>query len=208
VTFALTSGGGKADLRKGVRKVMEYGLSEEDALRALTLTPAELLGVPALARLEPGLAATFVVTDGPLFDEDTAVRYTLVEGEVEKGKEGGKAGAAGEEPPTVDVTGKWELVGTAEGMSIPFSMTLTQEGATVTGRLSNPDMGNAEVRNGVISGNRFTFTLVLTAGPESMEARAEATVEGDVITGSGSGEMGSFTFRATRKPGERKGGEG
>src|SRR5690606_16161786 len=42
VSFALTSGGGKADLREGVRKAIDYGLGEGDALRAVTATPAGL----------------------------------------------------------------------------------------------------------------------------------------------------------------------
>lgn len=85
VRFALTSGGGKADLREGARKAIEYGLSEAQALKAVTSSPAELLGTPHLTRIERNYPATFVVTNGPLFDKDTRIVYTFVEGELEKG---------------------------------------------------------------------------------------------------------------------------
>src|SRR5260370_23626788 len=47
VKFALTAGSldRPADVNRSVRKAMENGLSMEDALRALTLTPAEIFGV-------------------------------------------------------------------------------------------------------------------------------------------------------------------
>src|SRR5690606_11305278 len=84
VRFALTSGGGEAALLEGARRAIEYGLSEADALRALTATPAALFGAPHLARIEAGLPATFIVADGPLFDEETKLVYTFVEGALEE----------------------------------------------------------------------------------------------------------------------------
>lgn len=80
VRFALTSGGGFADLREGARTAIEYGLSEEAALRALTTRPAGILGVGPVTGLVSGHAANMVVTDAPLFDEQTRVVYTFVEG--------------------------------------------------------------------------------------------------------------------------------
>jgi len=88
VRFALTSGGSGDDSPlEGVRRYIEYGLSEEAALRALTLTPAELLGVPHLVRIEPGMAANFVVTDRPLFHQDAGIVWTFVEGRAERGRD-------------------------------------------------------------------------------------------------------------------------
>ncbi|MFP3949278.1 MAG: hypothetical protein ACLFWG_11170 [Longimicrobiales bacterium] len=84
VEFALTSGGGVADLREGARRAVEYGLGEDAALRALTVTPAEILRVPSLSRVVPGYAANLVVTDGPLFEEDTRVLYAFVDGVLER----------------------------------------------------------------------------------------------------------------------------
>ncbi len=87
MTFALTSGGGEADIREGVRKAIEYGLSEDAALRAVTTAPAALLDVDHIAQVRAGMAATFIVTDGSLFGEDTKILYTFVEGELQEGTE-------------------------------------------------------------------------------------------------------------------------
>lgn len=86
--FALTSGGGEADLRSGARRALEHGLDATAALRALTVTPAEILGIPSVTRIVPGYAANLVVTDGPLFEEDTHILYTFVEGVLEEAERG------------------------------------------------------------------------------------------------------------------------
>ena len=202
VSISLTSGGGGGDILEGARKAMEYGLSEQDALKAVTTTPATLLGLPSVSRVERGLAATFIVTDGGLFDDDTRIAYTFVEGELEEGSTAQGNG----EPPTVDITGEWSVEISAEGMTIPFQMTVTQEGASFSGTMSSPDMGAAEVKNGVVSGNSVTFEIVIPMMGQSINCTV--TVQGDRIRGSGSGgeEVGSFTFTATREPGQGEGG--
>lgn len=197
VRFALTSGGGKADMREGARKAMEYGLSETDALRAVTSAPAELLGVVHLGRIEPGLPATFIVADGPLFAEKTQVLYTFVEGELEKGKEPKKEEAG--EAPAVNVAGEWEVEVDAEGEIIRFRMTLEQEQGQSSFRgTGRGDAGDLAIRDGSVSGNRVSFSILVTAGPESFEVTATGTVEGDRITGSGTAPEGTFTWTARR----------
>jgi hypothetical protein len=198
VTVALTGGGRGGDFREGVAKAIEYGLSESEALQAVTTVPATLLGIPDLVTVTPGLAANFIVTDGPLFDEDTGILYTFVEGQLEKGR---AVRGGGTEAPTVDVTGSWEVVVTAQGMELPFSMTLTQDGGGFSGTMTSTDAGEAQVTRGRVSGNGLTFTLLFSMGAETMEMEATATVEGDTLSGSGTGQMGSFTFTGTREPG-------
>jgi hypothetical protein len=204
VTVALTSGGEGGDFREGVAKAIEYGLPEGDALSAVTTVPASILGIPHVVTVARGMAANFIVTDGPLFGEDTGILYTFVEGGLEEGRAGGGGGGTGE-APTVDVTGAWDVVVNAEGMEMPFNMTLTQEGDSFSGSMTSEEAGEAEVAGGTVSGNELTFTLVFSMGTESMELSAKATVEGDTMSGSGSGQMGSFTFRATRDPGSEGG---
>ncbi|MGB1480395.1 MAG: amidohydrolase family protein [Flavobacteriales bacterium] len=56
----------------GVRKAVKEGLPEQEALRALTSTPAAWLGLEAdLGSLRAGRVANVLVTDGPLFDQKT-----------------------------------------------------------------------------------------------------------------------------------------
>jgi hypothetical protein len=198
VTVALTSGDGGAELREGARKAIEYGLSENVALQALTTTPASLFGRTSLTRIEPGMAANFQVTSAPVFDEDAEVRYVFVDGRLQVGAE---PGAEPEEPPATDVTGTWEVTietgqGSFEGTS---TMEQSDEG-TVTGTFT-AEMGEMQIRNGVVSGHDISFTLVVDAGGEQMELSLTGTVEGDEISGSGSGPFGSFTWEAERTGG-------
>jgi len=199
IVVALTSGGKGGDFRDGVAKAIAYGLPEAEALRAVTTVPASILGIPNVVTIAQGMPANLVVSDGPLFDTDTGVLYTLVEGELERGKE--RRGSGGGVAPSVDVTGGWEVVVSAEGMEMPFTMSLSQEGASFSGTMSSAEAGEAQIAGGNVSGNELTFTILFSMGVETMEMEATATVEGDTMTGSGSSEMGSFTFRATRKPG-------
>jgi len=199
VRFALTSGGGKADLREGARKAIEYGLTEDAALRAVTATPAELYGVGHLARIEVGLPATFVVANGPLFAEATRVVYTFVEGALEKG-DAGKARANGEKPAVV-LTGTWETdLETADG-KLSGRMTLEQQGSTFSGTLSTVEFGELRIRNGTVSGDRIRFTVVVDAGGQTLELEFGGTAKGDEMTGSGNSPMGTVTFTARRSSG-------
>jgi hypothetical protein len=199
VTFALTSGGGDADILEGTRKAIEYGLSEEAALRAITTTPASLYGIERVTAIQTGAPATFIVVDGPLFDEETAIRYTFVEGEMEKGKEE----VAGGEPPAVNVTGTWDFEIDSEMGTMASEVTLTQEGAEFEGTMSS-DFGESKIKDGVVSGNSVTFVVVFNMGGESMEIEFSGTVEGDRASGSGDSPMGSFDWTAKKAggPGE------
>ena len=60
---------------------VKRGLSPEDALRAITTTPAKLLGLDGLVgSLHAGKLANFTVTDGELFDAETEILETWVGG--------------------------------------------------------------------------------------------------------------------------------
>jgi hypothetical protein len=83
VKFAFYSDGLEAsrDLQRAVKKALDNGLSREDALRALTLSPAEIYGVAnRLGSIEAGKIANLVVTRGDIFDDRTKVEMTIVDG--------------------------------------------------------------------------------------------------------------------------------
>jgi imidazolonepropionase-like amidohydrolase len=58
-----------------------YGLPAEAALRAITLSPAEILGVAdRLGSLRPGKSATVIVTSGDIMDHRTQVEQVFIDG--------------------------------------------------------------------------------------------------------------------------------
>lgn len=71
IDFALTTDGlkKKADFMKNVKKAIACGLPKEEALRALTETPAKMLGMQdVVGTLEHGKLANFLVVKGDLFE--------------------------------------------------------------------------------------------------------------------------------------------
>ena len=102
VPFAFYSDGVDAarDLQRAVKKAIDAGLSREDAVRALTLSPAEIYGVAdRLGSIEKGKIGNLVVTRGDIFDDRTKVEMTFVDGvkyipPPEAPAGGGRGGAA------------------------------------------------------------------------------------------------------------------
>ncbi len=69
------------DIPKAVKKAIDAGLSPEDALRALTLSPAEIYGVAdRMGSIEKGKIANLVITNGDLFQDRTQVKYVFIDG--------------------------------------------------------------------------------------------------------------------------------
>ncbi len=58
-----------------------YGLPRDAAIRAITLSPAEILGVAStLGSIEPGKAATLIVTNGDILDHRTNITAVIIDG--------------------------------------------------------------------------------------------------------------------------------
>ena len=84
VQLAFYSGGldDPAEALPAARRAVAQGLPADAALRALTLSAAEIFGVDdRLGSIETGKIANLIVTDGALFDEGTAIETVFVDGE-------------------------------------------------------------------------------------------------------------------------------
>ncbi len=58
-----------------------YGLSKDDALKSVTLYPAQILGIDSqLGSIETGKVANIVVTDGDLLEPRTNIKYIFIGG--------------------------------------------------------------------------------------------------------------------------------
>ena len=100
VRFALVSGHAP-DFLAGVRKAVERGLPSEAALRAVTLSAAEALGVAdRTGSLEAGKIANVVAWAGEPLTKDAKPRYVFVDGELfEPDQPADKEGAGGANQP-------------------------------------------------------------------------------------------------------------
>jgi len=84
VTFAFTTDGlkKKSSFMANVRKAIKNGLDESAALKALTTTPAAMLGMSnQIGSLKTGNHANFIITNGNLFKEKTIIHENWIQGE-------------------------------------------------------------------------------------------------------------------------------
>jgi imidazolonepropionase-like amidohydrolase len=69
------------ELMKAVKKAIDAGLAPAGAVRAITLSAAEIYNVAdRLGSIDKGKIANLVVTDGDLFQDRTKVKYVFVDG--------------------------------------------------------------------------------------------------------------------------------
>ena len=130
IDFAFTTDGLSSadDFLKQLRKAVARGLASDSALEALTLTPATLFGVSdQLGTIEPGKLASFLITDGDVFDPKTEVVETWVTGErFEHAPE-----------PRTDLTGMYQVrMQNTSGFAERLYVELKRDGKKFSGRVS------------------------------------------------------------------------
>lgn len=98
IRFALVSGFAN-DFLAGIRKAIEKGLPKDAALRAVTLTPAEILGVAdRMGSIDKGKIANVVAWSGEPLTKDAKIKMVFVDGELYEPEEK-PAGPPGGGPP-------------------------------------------------------------------------------------------------------------
>jgi imidazolonepropionase-like amidohydrolase len=212
VKFAFTSGTLRPqDFIANVQKTVENGLSKENALRALTMNAAEILGAAdQLGSIEVGKIANLVVTSGDLLAKDTKVKHVFIDGaEIELKKPdpapqrgGGPGGRPGSSAAGggIDASGEWTLNVETPGGAQSVRMTLRRDGEMFAGTLVSP-MGNVELSNGRVDGNQIRVTGNADMGGQSVQMTITGTIEGDTMRGAVVlGSMGSFDFTGSRVP--------
>jgi hypothetical protein len=83
INFCLTTADltNVSEFMANLRKAMEYGLTEQKALEALTKIPAGLLGLyDKIGSRDAGKIANFLITSGPVFAEKTVLLQNWTQG--------------------------------------------------------------------------------------------------------------------------------
>jgi hypothetical protein len=109
----------------------------------------------------------------------------------------GVAGVQQDKPR--DVAGVWALtVETAQGTGNP-TLTLKQEGATLTGTYLSQVFGEQSV-TGSMKGDAITFTFTVSIEGNTVTVTYSGTVEKDTMKGKVAfGDMGEGTFTGKKK---------
>jgi hypothetical protein len=202
VKFAFYSGAITApkDILKAAKKSIDAGLSPDAAIRAFTLTPAEIFGVAdRLGSIETGKIANLVVTDGDIFDEKTKIKFVFVDGRRFTVREPEKP----KDPPKGDLTGKWRFsYTTPEGPEESTVDLVMASDGSLSGTLSST-RGNANIISGHLSTDKFSFTINIPIEGSPADVVFTGTFDGTTMKGSISVQGMDIEFTGT-KPGARQ----
>ncbi len=197
VKFAFYSGGITApkEILPAVKKSIDAGLSLEAALRALTLSTAEIFGfAETLGSIENGKIANLILADGDLFDKKTKVKIVFVDGRKYEVREPLRPS----EPPKGDLTGKWKLTFTTpQGQEEATADLSMRPDGTLSGSVVS-DHGSGSVFSGWVSGEKFSFSINISIEGSSSDVVFTGTFEGSSMKGSIQAMGYNFEFTGTK----------
>ncbi len=186
VTFAFTADGlkKKSAFLSHIRKAVNYGLDKTVALRAMTETPARLMGASDhIGTLTKGKLANFIVANGDLFDEQTQIYQTWVKGKAYTHKAVAQ----------MSLTGSYELMlGNAR-----YALEVSGTDEAPKAALQINDSTSAKVK---FSRDDALVTLSFNLPEEDGKTRLSGTVGGAQWSGRGqraSGEWVSWSAART-----------
>jgi imidazolonepropionase-like amidohydrolase len=199
VKFAFYSGGLTApkDVLKAVKKSIDAGLPADAALRALTLSAAEIYGVSdRMGSIDVGKIANLVVADGDLFDEKTKIKMVFVDGRRFETHESEKP----KDPPKGDISGKWKLsFNTPHGPEEATADLNMEKDGTISGTVAS-SRGTGSILNGYASADKFSFSINIPIEGNLMDVTFSGTFDATSMKGLVSVTGFSTDFTGT-KPG-------
>lgn len=194
--------------------MIDNGLSADDALAALTTSPASLLGIDKIAgTAEVGKIGNLVVTTGPYFEKKSQVKYVFVDGdkydyEIKEDKK--KGDATTDSPDPVDTSnepliGSWTYNFTTPQGDQGGKMIIKKEGDLYSGVMTSDDgspdtdMEDISFRDGTLS-----FSFSVDGGGQTIEIIVSGTVSGKNYDAQASVEAFnvSFELSATKDDGQ------
>ena len=190
------------DFKATMNNIIKNGLPEDQALAALTVYPAEILGLSSkMGTIDNGKMANLIVSDKPYFDEKSNVRYVFVDGvlyeyEVKKEKKKKSGGEA------VKPNGAWNYTSSTpqgEGTGV-ITITGSEGSYSGTMTLSFNDSSN-DIENLEVDGNNVTFSITIDAGGQQMTMDVTMTIDGDSFEGTMTvAQFGSFPLSGSKSP--------
>jgi hypothetical protein len=185
VRFAFQSGAmtEMAGYIANAARTIDAGLARDEALRALTLHPAEIFGISdRLGTIEAGKMANLTVTRGDIFDKNARIIHVFIDGRPVDLK-----------PQTTPATtaaggtiagGTWTLnVNLGEGETV-VTLMLQQEGEQLRGSIQGA-LGSGQISGASIGQNGdIRFTVPVNIGGLTTEATFAGTITGNEMRGT------------------------
>jgi imidazolonepropionase-like amidohydrolase len=196
VRFAFQSGSmtNISDYLANAAKSIENGLARDEALRAMTINAAEILGVAdRLGTIEVGKIANLTITRGDLFDRGARITHVFIDGQpvdlkpataTAPGAGGGLA------------TGTWTINVNLGESDQSVTLILQQEGENLRGSIQGA-LGSAQIANASVQpSGELRFTVPVTITGQTTEATFTGTITGNQMRGTAQtvgGAPGTFT---------------
>ncbi|HYJ86656.1 MAG TPA: amidohydrolase family protein, partial [Pyrinomonadaceae bacterium] len=182
VAFAFQSGGlaNITDFAANIQRAIENGLTRDDALKALTASPAEILVVSdRLGSIEVGKIANLTVTRGDLFDRNRQITHVFIDGrQVDLRPPTPAAATPG------SATGTWTLSVDLGSGDIAATLTLQQMGERLRGSLQG-SLGSGDIANASGGpGGEIRFTVPVTLEGQTSEATFAGRINGNEMQGT------------------------
>lgn len=206
IKFAFQSGGmpNINDFLTNANKSVENGLSKDQAIRAMTLSAAEIFGVDnRLGSIEKGKIANLTVSRGDILSKDKTITHVFVDGKLFEQKEkprtptpttGGTQPAA-----TANVGGVYAITIEIPGQPLQGTLNLTQQGETLTGSLQT-QLGTTPIKEGKVTADGFSFTTSVEFGGSTFDLAVSGRTEGNRISGTMTSPQGAIPFSGTKTP--------
>jgi len=192
-------------VKKNVMTLIENGLSESDALAALTTNPASMLGIDQVAgSIENGKMANLMVSTAPYFTKDSQIKMMFVDGtrhdyevKEKKAKKDTDTAEAEETPATGGdvLVGTWSYELVTPGEPQGGKMIIKKEDGKYSGVLTSNDgspdndMNNINFRDG-----QLTFDFDIDAGGQSVTVVVEGSISGTEYDAEASVSVGGQNF--------------
>lgn len=214
IKFAFQSGALTSinDFFTNAGKAVEAGLNRDAAIRAMTLSAAEILGVEnRLGSIEAGKIANLTLVKGDLFGKDKFVPQIIIDGKVFEQKEPARpaAGAGGPRgqgsgqtagtTTAANVGGVYSINIEIPGQALSATLTFVQSGSTFTGTMVS-QLGTTPFSDGRVNGNNFTFTGTVQFGGANLDISVNGRVSGNEISGTITSPQGPAPFSGTKNP--------
>ncbi|MDQ3820827.1 MAG: amidohydrolase family protein [Acidobacteriota bacterium] len=181
VRFAFQSGS-MADMRDflvNAIRAIENGLSRDEALRAMTINAAEILGVGnQLGSIEVGKIANLTVTRGDLFDRNARITNVFIDGRpVELRPVTAAQRGAG-------ASGSWTVNIKLEGRDVTITLILQQEGENLRGSIQG-ELGSSQIASASAGPTGdLRITVPVTFQGQTHEATFSGRINGNEMSGS------------------------
>ncbi|MDK1023153.1 MAG: hypothetical protein QGD92_02855 [Gammaproteobacteria bacterium] len=97
----------------------------------------------------------------------------------------------------MSASGTWNITTNSPMGSQDGTLSLTEEGSSLTGKMSGPQ-GDIDITEGTVDGNNLTWKAQVTS-PMAITLEVSASVDGDSISGDIKlGSFGNATFTGSR----------